>query len=142
MLESETEMFREFAVAGIFLIACAPLVQAGQLLDLNCSLIETNSRSHEFTHVDRAIVDTNDPPQVELRDTSTMQSANPSQWIFREGGDYGDSLKIYESGDTIVGSALRGIASNSFVLEGTVLTWAYVAPNADDVHWFRWKCTR
>jgi hypothetical protein len=96
------------------LVAMTVGSQAGQQLDLKCSLQKTTARGHEFTHVDRVLIDTNEPPRVELQDSTTRNATNPSNWVFTDGGEYGDTLKIVESGNTIIGSALRGIPPNDF----------------------------
>lgn len=116
---------------------------AGQRLDLRCTLVKTTAPTNRFAGVDRVLIDTHNPPRVELFNSSTMANTNPEHWVFQEGNEHGDRLVISEqSGGAIIGSALRGIMPNNFVWLDGQLTWSYIAPHADDVFWFKWKCSQ
>ncbi len=117
--------------------------KAGQRLDLKCTLVKTTSPENRFAGIDRVLIDTNNPPRVELFNSSTMGNTSPHHWVFAEGNECGDRLIIFEPGNgTIIGSALRGLHPNNFLWRDGQLTWAYLSPDVDDVFWFRWKCSQ
>lgn len=134
---------RKLLALMVMVCGAASACNAGQRLDLKCTLEKTTSPRHMLTNVDRVIIDTNNPPRVELFNSSTMGNTNSEHWVFAEGNENGDRLIIVEqSGGTIIGSAIRGIAANNFVWVDDELTWSYLAPHEVAVNWFQWKCRR